>query len=228
MESDMKQAMKYMWSNKRMRRSFGCGFELLGNGGMLLIIAVAMAVPLVAKLFGLNVSLTVCRWAYAVAFFGQIMTQVLVLEVPMKIHWLSGKGTGGVPFAKWIMTKGIMVNLLIYYVCSLVLMLGIHGISMVVGAVEVSWGDDILFLIGLFFFLEAGIQVIGGLVDRWNSSGGYYTGIMTAAVVAIPTVMGAIRFSIGMAVLFHVAFMVSGALLMYLHLVRKYQRRSSV
>jgi len=211
-----------------MRRTFGCGFELLGNGGMLLVIAVAMSVPLFVKLLGLNVSMTVCKWAYTVAFFGQMMTQVLVLELPVKVHWATGKGMGGVPFSKWIMTKGILVNLLIYYICSLILMLGIHGIGMVAGVVDASWVDDMLFLFGLFFCLEAGIQVICGLFDRFNSSGGYYNGITAAAVIAIPKVMGAIKFSVGKAVLLHVLFMICGSLLMYLHLVRRYKKRSSV
>ena len=55
--SERKRAMNYMWGSKTMRKPFFCGFDLLGNGGILLIIALAMAIPLVTKLFGFEMEI---------------------------------------------------------------------------------------------------------------------------------------------------------------------------
>ena len=227
MDSELKRAMRFMWGiNKRIRRSFGCGFRLLGNGGMLLIIAIAMSVPLFAKLLGMNISGEVRGWAYTAALFGQIMTQVIVFECTWINHDLMGKGMGGFPFARWMMTKGIIINLLIYHVCSLVLMLGINKVSMAVGATDASLADDLLYLSGFFFFLQGLLQVLGGLLDRWNKSVEYFVGIIPAFAVIIPDEVGNINRSVEAAALLYVVFMVCGVLLMYLYLVRKYKRRS--
>lgn len=228
MEKEWKRAMNYMWSSKAMRRSFGCGFELIGNGGMLLVMAVAMLVPLFAKMVEIHVSVSVCKWAYIVAFFCHMLMQVIVIEVPLTIYWVSGKGMGGVPFAKWLMTKGFVINQLIYYVCGLVLMLGIHTINMAVGVLEVSWVDEILFLPGLFFLLEAVFQMAGSLLEREGTTRGYFGGTISAAVVALPTVMGRVRMSVGIACLFQVLFLVVGVVLMYFSLLRRYKKRSGI
>ncbi|MBR2409762.1 MAG: hypothetical protein IKB07_12520 [Lachnospiraceae bacterium] len=226
MEKEWKRAMNYMWSSKAMRRSFGCGFELIGNGGMLLVMAVAMLVPLFAKLVGINVSVSVCKWAYIVAFFCHMLMQVIVIEVPLTIYWVSGKGMGGVPFAKWLMTKGFVINQLICYVCGLVLILGMHTINMAVGVLDVSWIDEILFLPGLFFLWEAMFQIVGSLLDRDGTSRAYFGGTLSGAVVALPTLVGRIRMSVGVAFLFQVLFVVVGVILMYLSLLQRYKKRS--
>ncbi len=44
MKNEWKRGMSYMWSSKAMRKAFFCGFDLLGSGGTLLFIALAMAV----------------------------------------------------------------------------------------------------------------------------------------------------------------------------------------
>lgn len=226
MSSEYKRAMNYMWSSKAMRRSFGCGFELIGNGGMLLVMAVAMLVPMFAKLLGVSVSMSVCKWAYIVAFFCHMLMQVIAIEVPLTVYWVSGKGMGGVSFAKWIMTKGLVINQLICYVCGLALLLGIHGINMAVGVLDASWVDEFLFMSGLFFLLEAVFQMAGSLLEREGTTRGYFGGTISAAVVALPTVMGRVRMSVGVACLFQVLFLVVGVVLMYFSLLRRYKKRS--
>jgi len=226
MDSELKRAMNYMWSSKAMRKSFGCGFELLGNGGVLLVMAVAMLVPLVAKTVGITVSVSFCKWAYIVAFFCHMLMQWLVIDVPLMIYWVSGKGMGGVPFAKCIMTKGVVINQLIFYVCGLALMLGIHTINMAVGVLEVSWVDELLFLPGLIFLLEAVFQMVGSLLDRNGTARGYFGGTFSGAIVVLPTLMGRVRMSVGTALLFQVLFVSVGAVLMYLSMVRRYKKRS--
>ncbi len=190
------------------------------------MIAIAMSVPLFARLLGLNISGGVRGWAYTAALFGQIMTQVIVFECIWINHGLMGKGMGGFPFARWIMTKGIIANMLIYHVCSLVLMLGINKVSMAVGAVSDSLTDDFLYLSGLFFFLQGLLQMLGGLLDRWNKSAEYFVGIISVSAVIIPDEVGKINYPVGAAVSLYVVLMVCGVLLMYLHLTRKYKRRS--
>lgn len=226
MKSEWKHGMSYMWSSKAMRKSFCCGFELLGNGGVLLVLAVIMFVPLFVKLVCGHASVSVCKWVYIIAFFCHMLMQGIVIEVPLMIYWVSGKGMGGVPFAKWIMTKGVVINQLIYYVCGLVVILGIHGINMVVGTVDVSWVDELLFLTGLFFLLEAVFQTAGSLLDKGGTARGHFGGATAGAMVALPTLMGRIQMSIGVAFLFQMLFVAVGVVLMYFGLLRRYKRRS--
>lgn len=224
--SEWKRAMNYMWGSKTMRRTFFCGFDLLGNGGVLLIIALAMAIPLVTKLFGFEMGMKTCRWIYMLAFMGQILLWELVVEIPMIHQGATGKTIGGIPFAKWIMTKGLIVNELIYYVCSFVLMVGIYGIGMAVGVMDGSLLDDILFFMGLFFFLDNVFRGIVGFFRRYIQSGSVV--FISAATATISGEMGEVHLSVGRSVFWHVIFMVSGILLLYLFLVRRYKRRSGV
>lgn len=228
MNGECKRAMNYMWSSKSMRRSFGCGFSILGNGGLLLVLVIAMLVPLLAKRLGFTVGTSVCKWAYVIAFFGHLMSRVITVEIPVTIYRITGKGMGGIPFAKWIMTKGIIINHLIYYVCGLILIMGFHRIHMAAGVTDVSWADDLLFLTGLFFFLEAAFQNVWSLIDREGTSRGNFGGTLAAALVALPTVMGRVRMSVGVAVLFQVIFVAVGVVLTYFCLLHRYRKRSGL
>ena len=228
MNREWKHAMNYMWSSKAMRRSFGGGFELFGNGGMMLLLAVAMSVPWLVTLIGFDVSASVCKWAYVVAFFGHMMMQVIVVEVPVTVYWVSGKGMGGVPFAKWMMTTGIVINLFIYYMCGFLLILGIHGINMAVGVLDASWVDELIFLPGLFLLLEAVFQGVGSLIRRDGTARGYFGVSFSVAVVVIPTVLGKINISVGTACLFQVLFAMVGTVLMYCSLLWSYKKRSGI
>ena len=228
MDCEWKRAMNYMWSSKSMRRSFGCGFSILGNGGMLLVVVIAMLIPMFVKLLGFTVNESVCTWAYVVAFFSHLMTQVIAAEVPVIIYGISGKGMGGIPFAKWIMTKGIIINQLIYYVCGFALIMGIHGINIAAGVADVSWVDDLLFLTGLFFFVEAVFQSVWSLIKKEGAMQGSFGGTLSAALVALPTVTGRVRMSVGTACLFQVIFVAVGVVLVYFSLLRRYRKRSGI
>jgi len=226
MKSEWKRGMEYMWSSKAMRRAFFCGFDLLGNGGVLLIIAFAMSVPLVAKLLGFDMSIDTCRWVYMIAFMGLILILELVIEIPMVHRGMTGKTIGGIPFAKWIMTKGLIVNTLIYYFCTLALMVGIYGIGMAIGKMDASLMDDILFFLGLFFFLDNLFRVIVGVFRRDTQSG--TVAFISGATATISRELGEVHLPIGWSVFWHVIFVVSGVLLLYLFLVRRYKKRSGV
>lgn len=226
MDSEWKRGMSYMWSSKAMRRAFFCGFDLLGNGGALLFIALAMSVPVFAGLFGFDMSIGVSRWVYMLAFMGQIVILELVIEIPMVHRGITGKTIGGVPFAKWIMTKGLIVNELIYYFCSLALMLGIYGIGMAMESVDASLLDDILFFVGLFFFLDHLFRMIVGLFRRDGQNGS--VAFIAGAAATITGRIGEVHLSVGWSVLWNVIFMVAGVLVLYLHLMRGYKRRSGV
>ena len=63
-----------------------------------------------------------------------------------------GRGFGGFPMAKCIMTKGFLTNLLVYTEIGYLLLLGMRGLCVVLGAVEDGGFDDIIFLSGLVIF----------------------------------------------------------------------------
>ena len=222
--SEWKRGMSYMWSSKAMRKAFFCGFDLLGGGGALLFIALAMAVPVFAGLLGFEMSIGVGRWIYMLAFMGQILVLELVIEIPMVHRGMTGKTIGGVPFAKWIMTKGLIVNEVIYYFCSLAVMLGIYGIGMVTEAVDGSLVDDIVFFVGLFFFLDHLFRMIVGFFRRDGQNGS--VALISGATATIARNIGRVHLSVGRSALWHMVFMVTGVLVLYLHLVRGYKRRN--
>ena len=221
---EWKRGMSYMWSSKAMRRAFFCGFDLLGSGGVLLFIALAMAVPVIAGLLGFDMRISASRWAYMAAFMGQILILELVIEIPIVHRGLTGKTIGGVPFAKWIMTKGLIINEVIYYFCSLALMLGIYGIGVVTKTVNASLVDDITFFVGLFFFLDHLFRMIVGFFQRDGQNGS--VALISGAAATITGNIGKIHLSVGWSALWHVIFMVAGVFVLYLHLVRGYKRRS--
>lgn len=226
MESEFKRAMKLMWGNKRLQESFGCSFGMRGNGWILLIIIFADAAPLLMKVVGIELSETVQKWLLAVGFVGYILIVTIMMESIFVNYRKSGKALASFPMAKWVLTKGIMINLLVYYVCCFALIAGFHGICVVLKASSTQMTDDIIFFYGLFFFVEAVMQLIMGMFDKWNDNSGHYSGIMAGMFVVFSGTFGTQEISIGVSVLWHIAFLLCGGLLMYWHLVRKYKTRS--
>ena len=95
-----------------------------------------------------------------------------------------------------------------------------------VGVMDGSLLDDILFFMGLFFFLDNVFREIVGFFRRYIQSGSVV--FISAATATISGEMGEVHLSVGRSVFLHVIFMVSGILLLYLFLVRRYKRRSGV
>lgn len=227
--SEMKQSMRFMWENKKMRRTFCCGFELLGAGGLLLLMTIAASIPLVMGLLGMDVTGTVPKWIYGLAVVFGVVLQELLIYVPYMIYGGgAGKGLGGIPCAKVIMTKGIIVNLMIFFVCGLVILLGIPGIGIALGVNSGSCMDDTLFLFGMIYCLHPLFQYFGVLMSRLRKKNKDYSGFLGVMTwVIMLNVFGSLNFSVPLAAGLAVAFFVCGTGLMYPALIACYKNRGN-
>jgi len=226
MKGEMKPIMRFMWGSKQMRQTFFCGFELLGSGGVLLLMTIASAVPIVTGLFGVNGNENVVRWSYMVAFVLGVMLLEFLVEIPYAIlGGNAGKGLRSIPHAKGIMTKGLAVNSVIFYGCELLLLLGMQGVGVALGAVSVSYLDDSLFLFGLFYLLLPLLLWLGVLLRRLGIKMGLNSGISVAALIVMINVFGNLEFSVGLAAGLQIAFFVCGSGLLYLVFLMRYKIR---
>lgn len=229
MKGEMKPIMRFMWGSKQMRQTFFCGFELLGSGGILLLMTIATLVPVVTGLLGVNGNENVIRWSYTVAFVLGVMLLEFLVEIPYAIlGGNAGKGLRSIPHAKGIMTKGLAVNCFIFYGCELLLMLGMQGVGVALGVVSVSYLDDSLFLFGLFYLLLMLLLWFGVLLSRLGFKMGLNSGISVVALIVMMNAFGKLEFSIGLAAGLQVAFFVCGTALLYPVLFKIYKNREIV
>lgn len=226
MEGEMKQIMRFMWGSKQMRQTFFCGFELLGSGGVLLAMMIAMTVPIVTGLLGVNGNETVVKWSYVVAFvLGVILLEFLV-EIPYAIYGgNTGKGMRSIPYAKGIMTKGLTANCMIFYGCSLTLLIGMQCLGIALGVVSASLLDDGLFLFGLFYLLQSLLLGAGVLLSRFGIKIGLNSGVGVAALIVMMHAFGKLEYSVWFAAGLHVVFFVCGTALLYPVLLKLYKIR---
>lgn len=228
MKGEMKPIMRFMWGGKQMRQTFFCGFELLGSGGVLLAMIIAMTVPIVTGLLGVNGNETVQKWSYLVAFVLGVMLLDFIIEIPYTIYaGVSGKGIRSIPYAKQIMTKGIFVNYIIFYCFTMVILLGMQGVGAALLACEASFLDEVIFFFGFFYLLQSLVYGISALFRRSVKKSSLNSWPVIIAVVLMKDVLGDWEYPVGAAIAAHVLCVVIGTVLLYPALCRLYKKRET-
>ncbi|MBQ8799902.1 MAG: hypothetical protein IJZ55_10085 [Lachnospiraceae bacterium] len=225
MGQNWKQGLKLMWGSKCLRLFFGSGIGFAGNMFFFGMTAIAMAAPSIFLIFGKNLwESDLYRWAYLCAFLCKCIMDMLVTECALIYNKSSGKGIAGMPVSKWVLTKGLVMNKLVFYEIGFVIMMGIHGINVAVGAVASDVTDDLLVLTVVMFFIDALIQMLIGYFDRYNK-GTHYSGVYVALLILVPRALGKIGLSVEMALLIQCLCVLGGLVMYYLHFLCKYKRR---
>lgn len=228
MSGDYKRAMKLMWANKRMRKAFGCDFGLRGHGGCYLALLVFAAIPLFEMLSGIELKFFDERFQMAGAFGALVLIESLMTQSVYGWYGNVGRGFGGFPMAKCIMTKGFLTNLLLYLGVGHLLLLGMRGVCVAAGAVEDSGFDDILFLTGLVVFLHSLIHIWFSKAKPLYASGTEGTATTVEGVIVPMNLFGKINLSLGWAIFWHLVLVIVGGFVYYRFMSVRYRARSTV
>ena len=228
MDSDYKRAMKLMWANKRMRKAFGCDFGLRGNGGWFLALVVFAALPLFEMASGIELTFFAEKYRIAAAFGVVAIIEAMMTQSVYGWYGNVGRGFGGFSMAKCIMTKGFLTNLLVYMEAGHLLLLGMRGVCVMLGAVEDSGFDDILFLSGLVFFLQA---LEHSCFSKWKplyASGTEETSTTVIGVILTMQCFGKIKLTVGWAAFWYFILVIVGGFVYYRFMSVRYRARSTV
>lgn len=228
MSSEYKGAMRLMWANKRMRKAFGCDFGLRGNGGWLLALVVFAALPLFETVSGIELTFFEEKYRIAAAFGVVAIIEAMMTQSVYGWYGNVGRGFGGFPMAKCIMTKGFLTNLLIYTELGYLLLLGVRGLCVALGVVEDGGFDDIIFLSGLVVFLQALIHTLYAKLNPLYASGTEGTTVTVMGVILTMQCFGSINMFVGWAVFWHFALVIAGSFVYYRFVSVRYRARSTV
>ncbi len=228
MESEFKRAMKLMWANKRMRKAFGCDFGLRGNGGWFLALVVFAAIPLFEMIIGIELKFFAAKYQMAGAFGAIALIEAMMTQSVYGWYGNVGRGFGAFPMAKCIMTKGFLTNLLIYTELGYLLLLGMRGLCVALGAVEDGGFDDIIFLSGLVLFLQALAHIGFAKMNPLYASGTEGTSTAVIGVILSMQCFGEINLSVGWALFWHLVLVMAGSFVYYRFMSVRYRARSTV
>ena len=228
MKGEYKRAMKLMWANKRMRKAFGCDFGLRGHGGCYLALIVFAALPLFEMVSGIELKFFGEKYQIAGAFGALVLIEALMTQSVYGWYGNAGRGFGAFPMAKCIMTKGFLTNLLVYMEAGHLLLLGMRGVCVMLGAVADSGFDDILFLSGLVFFLQA---LAHSCFSKWKplyASGTEETSTTVIGVILTMQCFGKIKLTVGWAAFWYFILVIVGSFVYYRFMSVRYRARSTV
>lgn len=228
MSSEYKRAMKLMWANKRMRKAFGCDLGLRGHGGCYLALVVFAAIPLFEKVSGMELKFFDSEFQVAAAFGAIVLIEAMMTQSVYGCYGNVGRGFGAFPMAKSIMTKGFLTNMLIYTEIGYLLLLGMRGVCVTLGAVSDGGFDDILLLSGLVVFLQALIHICYSKMKPLYASG---TEGATTSVIGVFLPMqcfGEVNLSVGLAIFWHLVLVIAGSFVYYRFMLIRYRERSTV
>lgn len=228
MSNEYKRAMKLMWANKRMRKAFGCDFGLRGHGGCYLALVVFAAIPLFEMVSGIELKFFGPGVQMAGAFGAIALIEAMMTQSVYGWYGNVGRGFGAFPMAKCILTKGFLTNLLLYTEVGYLLLLGMRGVCVALGAVEDGGFDDILFVSGLVVFLQSLIHIWFSKAKPLYASGTEGTATSVIGVVAAINIFGEINLSVGWAVLWHFILVIAGSFVYYRFMLARYRARSTV
>ena len=228
MNGEYKRAMKLMWANKRMRKAFGCDFGLRGNGGWFLALGVFAALPLFEMASGIELTFFAEKYRIAAAFGVVAIIEAMMTQSVYGWYGNVGRGFGGFPMAKCIMTKGFLTNLLIYTELGYLLLLSMRGLCVALGAVEDGGFDDIIFLSGLVVFLQSLIHTWYAKANPLYASGTEGTTTTVIGVILATQCFGKINLSVGWAIFWHLVLVIVGGFVYYRFMSVRYRARSTV
>lgn len=226
--SEYKRAMKLMWANKRMRKAFGCDFGLKGNGGLFLVLIVFALIPLLETVSGMELKFFDSGFQVAAAFGAIVLIEAMMTQSVYGCYGNMGRGFGAFPMAKCIMTKGFLTNMLFYTEMGYLLLLGMRGVCVKLGAVSDGGFDDILLLSGLVVFLQALIHICYSKMKPLYASG---TEGATTSVLGVFLPMqcfGEIHLSVGLAIFWHLVLVIAGSFVYYRFMSIRYCARSTM
>jgi len=209
-------------------KSLGCDFGLRGNGGWFLVLIVFAAIPLFEKVSGIELKFLAAEYQIAGAFGVLVLIEAMMTQSVYGWYGNVGRGFGGFPMAKCIMTKGFLTNLLLYFEVGHLLLLGMRGVCVAVGAVEDGGLDDILFLSGLVVFLHSLIHILFSKAKPLYASGTEGTTTVFEGIYVPMQCFGKINMSVGWAVLWHLGLVIVGSFVYYRFMSVRYRARSTV
>ena len=128
--------------------------------------------------------------------------------------------------AKSIMTKGFLTNLLLYTEGGYLLLLGMRGVCVALGAVKDGGFDDILFVSGLVVFLQSLTHIWFSKAKPLYASGTEGMASVIGVVVAI-NLFGEINLSVGWAIFWHLVLVIAGGFVYYRFMSARYRARST-
>lgn len=228
MSGEYKRAMRLMWSNKRMRKAFGCDFGLRGNGGWFLALVVFATLPLFEMVSGIELTFFAEKYRIAAAFGVVAIIEAMMTQSVYGWYGNVGRGFGGFPMAKCIMTKGFLTNLLIYTELGYLLLLGMRDLCVALGAAEDGGFEDILFVSGLVLFLQALTHICFSKLNPLYASGTEGTSTTVIGVFLPMQCFDKINMSLGWAIFWHLVLVIAGSFVYYRFMSARYRARSTV
>lgn len=230
MDSEFKRAMKLVWGNKRMRGTFGCGFRMNMNecGWILVMMGFCAVAPLVLSLFGMPLSEKwILRLLGFQAFSGYVVLTWHMTSMFARYGKL-GKCFGGFPMAKYVMTKGYVINTWILLGIGAGFSMAGHGLCLLTRAVPTARFVEILLFFSVGFFLNGlclGIRHPNSPVSEMS---GIIAGCCLIWTINMADDIAENGASTEKNVLWTVVCLGVGSVLLYLFAHKRYKKRDTV
>ncbi len=230
MKGEFKRAMKLMWSNKRVRGTFGCGFGMNMNecGWILVIMGLCAVAPLVLSLFGMPLSEKwILRLLGFQAFSGYVMLAWHMTSMFGRYGKL-GKYFGGFPMAKYVMTKGYFINTWSLLGIGVTLTMAGHGLCLLTRVVTTARFVEILLFFSAGFLLNGlclGVRHPSNPVSEMST---IMAGCCLIWVIHLADDIAENGASTVKNVVWIVLFLALGSLFLYLFAKKRYKKRDTV
>lgn len=230
MKSEFKRAMKLVWGNKRMRGTFGCGFGMNLNecGWILVIMGLCAVAPLVLRVFEMPLSE---KWMLRLLGFQAFSAYAMLVWHTTSMfgrYGKLGKCFGGFPMAKYVMTKGYVINTWILTGIGAGLTMAGHGLCLLTGAVTTARFVEILLFFSVGFLLNGLCLGIRHPNSPVSEASGIFAGCNLIWVTRLADDIAENGANTGKNVFWMVLFFGVGSVFLYLFAHKRYKKRDTV
>lgn len=230
MKNEFKRAMKLVWGNKRLRGTFGCGFGMNLNecGWLLVLMGLCAVAPLVSLLFGVQLSeIWILRLLGFQAFVNYVML-VWHMTSMFGRYGKLGKAFGGFPMAKYVMTKGYVINTWVLLAIGVGLTMTGHGLCLLTGSVPTARFVEILLFFSVGFLLNGLCLGIRYLSNPVVEMGSIFAGTCLIGLKMLADNIAENGASTGKNVFWIILCLGLGTVFLYLFSKKRYKKRDTV